>query len=134
MLGHPHHVAMFFPHPYIDEFVMSTAEATKSGVALNVLHEPFEHSIAGVKDLHGCNSIECRCMEHMSFFSASNGPIEGVDVPLLHEFVNCKKGALIENLIKYTTIHPLKFARAQNALQFVLDFFEDAGVFFLIHP
>lgn len=65
-------------------------------------------------------------MEHMSFFSASNGPIEGVDVPLLHEFVNCKKGALIENLIKYTTIHPLKFAGAQNALQSVFDFFEDA--------
>jgi len=31
---------------------------------------------------------------------------------------------LIENLVEYSAIDPLKFTRTKNALQFVFDFFE----------
>jgi hypothetical protein len=112
MFGHSHHVAVFFSDPDVDQFVVATTQSTESGVSLDVLHEAFEDGVTRVKNLHRSHAIGCRRVENVCLFAPSNGPIESVNVSLLHEFVDGKKCSLIENLVKYTSIHPLKFASA----------------------
>ena len=79
-----------------------------------------------MKNLHCDRSVVGGGVEDVGFLTSSYRVIYGLNLTLLHQFVNSKQGRAVEYLIEDTSVYPLILALTQNSLQSVFNIVEHA--------